>query len=165
MIRKVYLSLGSNLGDREANLRQAIRRLQDLGRILAVSNFYETEPVEVKEEQPWFLNAAVCLETSLEPPEVLGATLALEQAMGRKRDKLKSARTIDIDILLFGELVINTSQLVVPHPGLERRRFVLEPLAEIAPDAVHPITKSSVREMLAALPAGSGAAHLWSARK
>jgi 2-amino-4-hydroxy-6-hydroxymethyldihydropteridine diphosphokinase len=163
--RKVYLSLGSNLGDREANLRQAITGLEKLGSVTAVSSFYETEPVEVESEQPWFLNAAVCLETDLEADELLAAILALEQAMGRKREGVRSPRIIDIDILLFGDLNIHQPQLIVPHPGLERRRFVLEPLAQIAPDAVHPITKRIVKEMLNALPAAAGATRRWKAGK
>jgi 2-amino-4-hydroxy-6-hydroxymethyldihydropteridine diphosphokinase len=163
--RKVYLSLGSNLGDREANLHQALAGLKKMGTVMAASGFYETEPVEVEGEQPWFLNAAVGLETDLEPDELLAATLAIEQAMGRRREGVRSPRTIDIDILLFGDLEIREPQLVVPHPGLERRRFVLAPLAEIAPDAIHPVTKRRVQEMLNALPATAGATRRWKAAK
>lgn len=165
MKRTVYLSLGSNLGDREANLRQAIAQLAKLGAILKVSSFYETEPVEVEQEQPWFLNAAAALETSLEPNELLTRILGIEQAMGRKRVGTRSPRTIDIDILLFGDLTIHQPQLVVPHPGLVRRRFVLEPLAEIAPEAVHPVSKRSMKEMLDALPAPVGVTRPWKAAK
>jgi 2-amino-4-hydroxy-6-hydroxymethyldihydropteridine diphosphokinase len=151
-----YLSLGSNLGDREAHLREAIHRLNGLGRVLTVSSVYETEPVEVAEEQPWFLNCAVALETDLGPEELLEAILSLEQAMGRRRTGPKAPRTIDIDIVFYSDLVLNLPDLTVPHPALHQRRFVLEPLAEIAPALLHPVFKRSVEDILAALPAGTG---------
>lgn len=153
----VYLSLGSNLGDRGLNLQEAIRRLGRLGTITAVSSFYETEPVEIEGDQPWFLNCAVGLETILSPQELLTATLALERAMGRHRTGVRAARQIDIDILYFDGLMLSTLELTIPHPGVSRRRFVLEPLAEIAPDFCDPATKRSVSEMLAALPSGGPA--------
>lgn len=151
-----YLSLGSNLGDRVANLRQAIHQLDGLGAVQAVSSFYETEPVEVMQEQPWFLNCIVALETELDPRELLDRILALELTMGRRRIEPKGPRTIDIDIVLFGDAVINSPELTVPHPGLQQRRFVLEPLAEIAAEIQHPVLKRSARELLAALPAETG---------
>jgi 2-amino-4-hydroxy-6-hydroxymethyldihydropteridine diphosphokinase len=153
-----YLSLGSNLGDRTANLRQAIRGLEQLGTISAVSSIYETEPVEVEGPQPWFLNCAVAVETDLTPQQFLARTLALEEAMGRRREnERKAARTVDIDIVLFGGAVVHRQGLEIPHPAMHRRRFVLEPLAEIAPDIRHPVFKRTVAELLAELPAGSGA--------
>ena len=152
MHKTVYLSLGSNLGDREANLRTAIEKLGEIGRIDAVSSFYDTEPVELT-SQPWFLNCAVKLDTEKMPRQLMAAILALEQEMGRQRKQQKGPRTIDIDILLFGSSVIDISSLTVPHPRLHERRFVLEPLTEIAPDARHPIFKRTVREMRDALPA------------
>jgi len=149
----VYLSLGSNLGDREANLRTAIEKLKEIGNPLAVSSFYETEPVEVQ-SQPWFLNCAVKLDIEKIPRQLIAAILALEQEMGRQRKLQKGPRTIDIDILLFGSSVIEIPSLTVPHPKMQERRFVLEPLAEIAPDARHPVFKRTIRELRDALPAG-----------
>jgi 2-amino-4-hydroxy-6-hydroxymethyldihydropteridine diphosphokinase len=149
----VYLSLGSNLGNREANLRTAIEKLKEIGNPVAVSAFYETEPVEVQ-SQPWFLNCAVKLDTEKMPRQLIAAILALEQEMGRQRKQQKGPRTIDIDILLFGSSVIEIPSLTVPHPRMHERRFVLEPLAEIAPDARHPVFKRTIRELRDALPAG-----------
>jgi 2-amino-4-hydroxy-6-hydroxymethyldihydropteridine diphosphokinase len=149
----VYLSLGSNLGDREGNLRTAIEKLKEIGNPVAVSSFYETEPVEVQ-SQPWFLNCAVKLDTEKMPRQLIAAILALEQEMGRQRKQQKGPRTIDIDILLFGSSVIEIPSLTVPHPRMHERRFVLEPLAEIAPDARHPVFKRTIRELRDALPAG-----------
>ncbi|HWR36586.1 MAG TPA: 2-amino-4-hydroxy-6-hydroxymethyldihydropteridine diphosphokinase [Clostridia bacterium] len=147
----VYLSLGSNLGNRVANLETAIERLRELGSITAISSFYETEPVDYV-QQPWFLNCAVALRTDAMPRQLLTRTLAVEQAMGRRRGVPKGPRVIDIDILLFGTSMIDTAILTIPHPALHERRFVLEPLAEIAPEARHPVFKKTIRELFAALP-------------
>jgi 2-amino-4-hydroxy-6-hydroxymethyldihydropteridine diphosphokinase len=156
MKKLVYLSLGSNLGDREKYLRGAISRLGELGVIKQVSAFYETQPVEVLTEQPWFLNCALVMETELAPVEFLKGMLAVERSIGRIRTEPKGPRIIDIDILLFGDEVLDTPELTVPHPAMHQRRFVLEPLAEIAPTAVHPVLKRTVREFLDSLPADSG---------
>ncbi len=153
MHKIAYLSLGSNLGDREANLRIAIEKLGKIGSVVAVSAFYDTEPVDVT-AQPWFLNCAVKLDTEKMPRQLIAAILAIEQSMGRQRKQPKAPRIIDIDILLFGGSVIEIPSLTVPHPHLHERRFVLDPLAEIAPDARHPIFKRSIRELREALPAG-----------
>ena len=150
MKKIVYLSLGSNLGDRQPNLRNATGRLLELGDVVEVSSLYETEPVEVT-DQPWFLNCAVAVRTELMPREFLAGILAIEKSMGRVRTQPKGPRVIDIDILLFGAQTINTPQLTVPHPAMTERRFVLEPLAEIAPEVVHPTTKKTIRELLRAL--------------
>jgi 2-amino-4-hydroxy-6-hydroxymethyldihydropteridine diphosphokinase len=156
MKKLVYLSLGSNLGDRERFLREAISRLPELGVIKQVSAFYETQPVEVQKEQPWFLNCALAMETELMPLEFLSRMLAVERSMGRVRTEPKGPRTIDIDIVLFGNAVIDTPELTVPHPAMHQRRFVLEPLVEIAPAIVHPVLKRTVRDLLDSLPADSG---------
>ena len=153
--KTAYLSLGSNQGDRAANLRTAIGALEALGRVITVSLFYETEPVEYT-QQPWFLNCAVALETEMMPKQLLSAVLKIERQMGRRRSASlpKGPRLIDIDILLFEAAVIDTPQLQIPHPAMHERRFVLEPLAEIARDARHPILNRSIRELRDALPQG-----------
>jgi 2-amino-4-hydroxy-6-hydroxymethyldihydropteridine diphosphokinase len=149
----VYLSLGSNVGDRAANLRAAIDRIASLGKVISTSSFYETEPVEVS-GHPWYLNCAVALRTEKMPKQLIGALLRIEQEMGRRRSQEKTPRKIDIDILLFGNSVIDSKELTVPHPEMHRRRFVLEPLNEIAPDLRHPVFKRKIRELRDALPAG-----------
>jgi 2-amino-4-hydroxy-6-hydroxymethyldihydropteridine diphosphokinase len=146
MTTTAYLSLGSNIGDRENNLRDAIERLATLGTVSAQSSFYETEPVEIV-DQPWFLNCAVELTTEKTAPELLAGVLEIELAMGRERNRPKGPRNIDIDILLFGNAIINSAGLTIPHPGLAERLFVLEPMVEIAPDVVHPLLKQTMREL------------------
>ena len=153
MFHITYLSLGSNIGNRESHLYDAIARLQALGRVVAVSSIYETEPVEFT-DQPWFLNCVVSLETAETPAQLLASLLAIEQDMGRVRNPKKGPRAIDIDILLLGEMILDRPELTIPHPALHQRRFVLEPLAEIAPDVQHPILKKTIRRLLEDLPTG-----------
>jgi 2-amino-4-hydroxy-6-hydroxymethyldihydropteridine diphosphokinase len=153
MRKIVYLSLGSNQGDRVANLNEAVSRIDAFGEVLAVSSFYETEPVEYT-AQPWFLNCAVKFETEKMPKQLLAVILDLEQQMGRRRTQQKGPRTIDIDILLFGNSVIEAKDLIVPHPALHQRRFVLEPMAELAAETRHPVFKRTMRELRDALPPG-----------
>jgi len=148
-----YLSLGSNLGDREANLRAAIVQLEPSGKVKAVSAFYETEPVDVV-DQSWFLNCVVAIETKLAAGDLLKVLLGIEQLMGRQRLREQGPRKIDMDILLFGDRVIDEPGLKIPHPGMHRRRFVLEPLVEIAPEARHPVLNRTARELLANLSPG-----------
>lgn len=153
MPRLVYLSLGSNVGDREAQLRDAQARLGAAGRVVAASSFYETEPVEFT-EQPWFLNFALALETSNTPQQLMTAILRIEEEMGRRRVQKKGPRPIDIDILLFDDIIMDSTNLTIPHPALHQRRFVLEPMAEIAPEVLHPGLKKTIRELRDALPPG-----------
>jgi len=148
-----YLSLGSNVGDRETQLRDALARLGAAGRVVAVSSVYETEPVEFT-EQPWFLNCAVALETGKTPQDLMSAILKIEEEMGRRRVLKKGPRTIDIDILLFGDTIMDSPELTIPHPAMLQRRFVLEPLAEIAPEVQHPVLKKTIRELRNTLPKG-----------
>jgi 2-amino-4-hydroxy-6-hydroxymethyldihydropteridine diphosphokinase len=153
MAELAYLSLGANIGDRGKNLREAISRLQTTEKVVVISSFYETEPVDVA-RQSWFLNCVVSVETNRSPQQLMELLLHIEQEMGRRRLEAKGPRSIDIDILLFGDAVINSPELTVPHPAIQRRRFVLEPLAEIASNARHPVLKKTVRELLAELPEG-----------
>ena len=155
MKKTVYLSLGSNVGDKQANLEQAIGELARLGTVRKRSALYETEPMEIT-DQPWFMNCAVELETELMPKQFIAAVLDIEREMGRKRTKKKGPRTIDVDVLLFGKSIIEMKGLTVPHPAMHLRRFVLEPMVEIAPEVRHPVFKRSMRELREALPAGAG---------
>ena len=147
--RTAYLGLGSNTGDREAMLREAIERLGSAKlRVKRVSAVYETAPRE-KTDQPWFLNQVIEVETELFPLQLLRHARKVEHALGRQRTVDKGPRTIDVDILFIGSKVISTPELTVPHPAAHERRFVLEPLAELAPELRHPVLHQPVREMLA----------------
>lgn len=156
MTRVAAIALGSNLasewGDRAANLREAVRRVKRLGQVRAVSRFYDTAPVGYT-DQPNFLNAAMLLETELEPVELMRALLAVERAMGRDRAAAvaKGPRVIDLDLLLMDDVVMVTEALTLPHPAMAQRRFVLEPLKQIAPTLVDPLSGRTVAEMLAAV--------------
>jgi len=147
-LKLAYLSLGSNVGDRQRFIEEAIRRLgsPDL-KVLRVSSIYETEPRDVR-NQPWFLNLVVEAETSLLPRLLLARVRRIERELGRKRAVSKGPRTIDVDILLYGHFVIGSTDLTVPHPRMAERRFVLEPLCELAPEIRHPVLRRTMRELL-----------------
>jgi len=144
-----YLSLGSNLGDRARNLQDGVAALGEWGvRIVKASSIYETEPVDYL-DQPWFLNGVLQAETELDPLPLLRVLRKIEAALGSQKLIPKGPRLIDLDILLFGQRTIDTPELQVPHPRMLSRRFVLVPLAEIAPNLRHPSWEANVQELLA----------------
>jgi 2-amino-4-hydroxy-6-hydroxymethyldihydropteridine diphosphokinase len=151
-MKLVYLSLGTNLGDRERNLEAALERLAapDL-RILRVSSVYETAPIDTNDPR-WFLNLVVEAETALFPMQLLWRAGKIEYSLGRVRTVVNGPRTIDIDILFYGRAVIRSAALEVPHPRMTQRRFVLAPLAELAPDLRHPVARKTIQELLDAAP-------------
>ena len=149
---RVAVALGSNLGDRRAHLDFAVAKLRSLLRHVAVSRYHNTVPVGITGPQPLYLNAAATGETTLSAPDLLDALLAIEAARGRERPYPNAPRTLDLDLILYGGLVIDSPELSVPHPRFRARRFVLEPLAEIAPEVVDPVTGRTVRELLADAP-------------
>jgi 2-amino-4-hydroxy-6-hydroxymethyldihydropteridine diphosphokinase len=153
MPSRALIGLGSNLGDRRAALQSALAQLSATTGVVVVkvSSFHETAPVGGPEGQGLFLNAAAALHTTLEPVPLLQLLLDIEARHGRVRTVRWGPRTLDLDLLLFDDRIVNTPELAVPHPRLAVRRFVLEPLAEIAPDAVNPVTQRTVIEMLADL--------------
>jgi 2-amino-4-hydroxy-6-hydroxymethyldihydropteridine diphosphokinase len=145
----VYLSLGSNVGDRETNLISAIAALSPAGvRVDRVSSIYETEPVDYQ-DQPWFLNCVLEAETDMQPHQLLQALRAIESQMGSKKEFAKGPRKIDLDILLYGSGTIDTPELQVPHPRMLLRRFVLAPLAELVPTLKHPTWNATAAQLLA----------------
>ena len=146
-IHTAYVALGSNLGDKEANLRKALELLQERSvEVVKTSSFICTEPYGVT-DQPQFLNGVCEVRTSLEPLELLHTLLDIEQKMGRVRLRHWGERNIDLDLLLYEDVVIDTPELKLPHPDMQNRDFVLLPLAEIAPELVHPILQKSIEEL------------------
>ena len=143
----VYLALGSNLGDRMGNLTSAVERLSQKMTIKKLSSVYETEPVYY-EEQPLYLNAVLSAVTELEPSELLHFVKGIESDLGRQSSFRNAPRLIDIDILFYGDRVVQTEELTIPHPGIAERAFMLAPLAEIAPGLVHPVTHEKVEDLL-----------------
>ena len=147
---RVYFSLGTNLGDKEENLRVAVRKIEErIGRVISLSAFYVTAPWGFSSENT-FLNAALCVETSFVPLSVLHLAQEIEREMGRIHksvNRMYSDRLIDIDLLLYGDLVLDTPELKLPHPLMQERRFVMEPLVEIAPELVHPVLGKTMREL------------------
>jgi 2-amino-4-hydroxy-6-hydroxymethyldihydropteridine diphosphokinase len=142
-----YLLSGTNMGDRQANLEFALDSLAKHATVTNTSSYYETEPVGFW-DQPWFLNQAIELKTILTPAKLLSLCQEIEASRGRIRTFPNAPRILDLDILLYGNLVINQDRLTIPHPRLAERRFVLEPLAQIAPDIVHPVLRKSMRSLL-----------------
>jgi len=142
------VALGSNIGDREAHLAFAVSRLRRFLTNLRISSWHETEPIDVPDEQPAFLNGAAVGETTLDARELLEALMTIERERGRERPFPHAARTLDLDLVLFGDQQINEAGLIVPHREFRTRRFVLEPLAEIAPQLRDPVTGRSIRELL-----------------
>jgi len=148
----VYLSLGSNVGGREGNLHKAIAAFPAAGvRVKRVSSLYETQPVDYL-QQAWFLNCVVQGETRLPPLDLLSALRGIETAMGSKKEFPKGPRLIDLDILLYGDEIVDTQELQIPHPRMTQRRFVLVPLAEISPKLRHSLWPASVEELLQRTP-------------
>ena len=148
----VAIALGSNLGDREAHIDFAVGELRRLIQPLRISTFIETDPVDVPDVQSPFLNGVVVGETTLAPGDLLAALLAIERMRGRQRPHRHAARTLDLDLILYGDWVVNEPGLAVPHPRFRERRFVLAPLAEVAGEWVDPVTGQTVSALLLALP-------------
>jgi 2-amino-4-hydroxy-6-hydroxymethyldihydropteridine diphosphokinase len=161
-MQTVFIGMGSNQGDKQQSI---LRALELLGRhphirLQRISALYRTEPVGVT-GQDWFLNGVVCAATALPAEALLNATMEIEQALGRVRTTQWGARTIDLDLLFYGSLRLESPRLTLPHPRLHERRFVLAPLVEIAPDWVHPVLGRSMSELLAGLPAEGQNVQLW----
>lgn len=149
-----YIALGSNLGDKEANLRQALKMLLVKGlQIRSASSFFKTEPYGVT-DQPEFINAVACVKTDLAPEKLLKLLLDTELEMGRVRLRHWGERNIDLDLLLYDDLIYYSEKLVLPHPDMQNRLFVLQPLSEIAADKIHPVYKKSIQSLLKSLTDG-----------
>lgn len=151
---RAYIALGSNLGDRPGQIKAALQLLESASiRVTSVSRLHQTDPVDCPPGSPSFLNAAAALDTELSPRELLHRLLDAERVLGRQRnsDARNASRTIDLDLLLYDQLVVNEAGLIIPHPRMHQRRFVLAPLAEIAPELRHPVLNTTVGELFAEL--------------
>jgi 2-amino-4-hydroxy-6-hydroxymethyldihydropteridine diphosphokinase len=142
----IFLGLGSNIDDKEEHIRKALLSLSKICNIHRISHLYLTEPVE-NTKQDWFLNCVVEVETDLDPNKLLSCIKSIERNMGRTKTEKKGPRIIDIDILFYGDYVIKTKDLEIPHPLIQERLFVLQPMMDINPDFVHPVLKKSIREL------------------
>jgi len=151
-----YIGIGSNLGDKISNCRYSIDRIGELPgcHIAACSSLFKTEPEGVT-GQDWYVNCVLEATTTRSPAQILTGLLGIESSMGRVRKKRWEARIIDLDLLLFGREVIKSHNMVIPHPLMHKRRFVLEPFVQLAPDLVHPVLKTTIRQLLNQLPVTS----------
>ena len=152
---EVYLSLGSNLGDRRANLKKALRLLSEGVEIVKVSSVYDTEPIDVGEQQR-FLNLMCCVNTNISPVQLLSFIKDIESSMGRDLSLRNVPRVVDIDIIFYGDIIIESPELVIPHPRMRERAFVLVPFAEIAPEVVHPVTGERIGDLAARVEGRDG---------
>ncbi len=150
-----YLSVGSNMGDKSLNCRRGIAAVSDskLGDVTAISPFYRTEPVDYL-DQDWFVNAVFCVATALDPWSLFGGIKAIEQQLGRPPDGVRfGPRVLDLDIILYDELILDDARLTIPHSRMHKRRFVLQPICDIAPQAIHPVLRKNMRQLLDSLAA------------
>jgi 2-amino-4-hydroxy-6-hydroxymethyldihydropteridine diphosphokinase len=150
-----YIGIGSNIGDKISNCRCAVEEMGQLSgcEVTACSSLFKTEPEGVT-QQDWFMNCVSQLTTTLSPFQLIQALLSIEHAMGRRRRRRWETRIIDLDILLFGQEVIRSRDLVIPHPLMHKRRFVLKPLAQLAPELIHPVLNTTIVHLLHGLPTG-----------
>src|SRR4030042_2792233 len=146
LLTVVFLGLGSNIGKKEANIKKALYLLSEIGEVKKTSHLYLTEPVGII-KQDWFLNCAVQIETNMDPQKLLTALKSIERKLGRIKTVKNGPRTIDIDILFYGDRIVKKTHLVIPHPFLQDRLFVLQPMMDLAPSFIHPLLKKSIQDL------------------